>query len=378
MDTESKSQEILSGDRPVPVYVVPYADRDDEISLIGLWHVIVVRKMVILLSFLAAMLLASVYVYWAEPLYRAEVELLPPQQKDIQGLIDYRGKEGLEIEQYTPNIVYKAFLKNLKSSGLRRDFFDTHDLIDHYFADKPHTDADIDRIFDEKFNVSLQIQADKQDVSFVTVKFADSDPVLAAQWLNQFVVLANERTIQQLFSDINAVIQAEIEWVKHQLASKLKLAAQRRYDIIISLREALRVAKALGIESAGSHPVAANKEKSSIEVNTAQVPLYMRGTKALEVEIAVLESRKSDEPFIAGLRDLKEKLVFLEEISIDRNKLSAVTIAAAARIPYQAEKPSKKLIFMLAAVFGLMAGVFLLFIAEFWSKARAQSNQHAA
>jgi len=123
--------------RPVPVYVLPYADRDDEISLIDLWRVIMARKAIILLSLLVAIVLVSVYAFLAEPFYRAEAHLLPPQQQDIQGLmIDYRGKEGVEIKQYTPDLVYKAFQKNLKSKGSRREFFDAHDLIDYYLAGK--------------------------------------------------------------------------------------------------------------------------------------------------------------------------------------------------------------------------------------------------
>jgi len=103
----------------------------------------------------------------------------------------------------------------------------------------------------------------------------------------------------------------------------------------------------------------------------------MRGAKALEAEIAVLESRKSDEPFIAGLRDLQEKRIFLEGLLINRDKLSAVTIDAAARTPYRAEKPRKKLMVILAGMLGLMVGIFLVFVAEIWSKVREKSNQCA-
>jgi len=369
MDSESRLQGSSSNDRPVPVCVVPYGDRDDEISLVDMWRVFVARKVLVLLSLLVAIILASVYIFLAEPLYRAEAHLLPPQQKDIQSLmIDFRSKEELEMNRYTPDIVYKAFLKNLKSKGLRREFFDAHDLTGYYFADKPHTGADIDRIFDKKFDGNLRVQADKQDASYVVVSFGDPNPGLASQRLNQFIAFANERTVQQLLNNVNAAIWAEIERVRYQLASKLKLAAQRRHDRILGLQEALSVARALGIESSGSFSMAQDKEKAAIGINTAQIPLYMRGTKALEAEIAMLESRDSDEPFISGLRDLQEKRILLEGILIDRNKLAAVTIDTAARIPYQAEKPKGKLIFMFAAVFGVMAGIFLVFIAEFRSK----------
>ena len=371
LDMESRSLESSSDPHTIPVYIAPYKDRGDEVSLIDLWRVIARRKGIILLSFLASMVLVSAYIFFAEPSYRAAAYLLPPQQQQIQGLlIDFRGieKSGLDIERYTPELVYDAFLENLKSRGLRREFFDGGNLVTHYVNEETDTEFNVDRIFDTKFNKSFQVQVDTQNPLFVTVSLAYSDPELVTQWLNQFVDFTNERTVHQLFSDVDSTIQAEIKRVRYQLASKLKLAEQRRHDRIISLQEALRVAKALGITEAGAFPMDAGKNPAGIAVNTAQVPLYMRGTKALETEITVLESRKSDEPFIQGLRDLQERLSFLEDLLVDVDKLSAVTVDAVAKKPYRAERPRKLLLIAIAAMLGFMIGIFLVFIAEFRSR----------
>jgi len=368
---EPRPLESSSDPHPIPVYIAPYQDRSDEVSLIDLWRVIARRKGIILLSFLASMMLAAVYIFFAEPSYRAVAYLLPPQQEQIQGLlIDYRGieKAGLDIERYTPELVYNAFLENLNSRGLRREFFDRGNLVSHYVNEETDTEFNVDRIFDTKFNKTFQVQVDTQNPLFVTVSLSYSDPELVTQWLNQFVDYTNERTVHQLFSDVDSTIQAEIKRVRYQLASKLKLAEQRRHDRIISLQEALRVAKALGITEAGAFPMAASKNPAGIAVNTAQAPLYMRGTKALETEITVLESRKSDEPFIQGLRDLQERLSFLEDIRVDPDKLSAVTVDSVARIPYRAESPRKLLLIFIATALGFMIGIFLAFVAEFRSK----------
>jgi len=99
----------------------------------------------------------------------------------------------------------------------------------------------------------------------------------------------------------------------------------------------------------------------------------MRGTVALEAEIAVLESRKSDEPFISGFRDLQEQLGLLEGISIDAESLSAVTLDEVPRLPYTA-KPKKALIVLLAAVLGAIVGITGAFVAESLSRRRRQEK----
>jgi len=370
MDSESRLQGSLPNDRPVPVCVVQYADRDDEISLIDLWRVVVARKMLILLSVLGAVLLASAYLFLAEPLYRVEASLLPPQQRDIQALMINYDDIDLKLEHYTPDLVYEAFLKNLKSKGLRREYFDTHNLAAFYLSGKMNAGANMDHVFDRKFNQGFRVQTDEQGAEFVVISFLGKDPVFITQQLNQFIEFANARTVRQLINDVNARLQAEVKWNRYQLESKLKLAALGRQDRILNLREALYVARTLGIKSASSLPITAEKGKTAIQVNTSRSPLYMRGTKALEAEIDVLESRGSDEPFIGGFRSLQEKLRFLKSISINDGKLSAVRIDAAARTPYQAEESGEKTVFVLVVMFGLMVGVFLAFIAEFRSRAR--------
>ena len=351
--------------RPIPVYIAPTTGESDEISLVDLWRVIARRKAIILVSFLLSMLLAFVYLFFAEPAYKANAYLLPPPQQKIQGLLI---EEGIDVNRYTRESVYSAFLVNLKSRGMRREFFDNHELIKHYTAGEPAKDINADRVFDKLFNERLKVQVDKQNTSFMTVSFSDSDPGLAAQWLNEIIDFANKRTIHQLSSDVNAAIQSEIDQVRYQLSSKLKFSEQRRRDRIVNLGEALSIAKTLGIKDTSTFPRMADKTQAGLAVNTAQVPLYMRGADALETEIAVLKARKSDEPFIAGFRDLQERRAFLEDISIDTDALSAVTIDASAKTPYRAEKPRKLFLIFVAAALGFLISIFLVFITEFMSK----------
>ncbi|TCK18098.1 chain length determinant protein (polysaccharide antigen chain regulator) [Thiogranum longum] len=371
MDPESRSVDSRSGGQPVPVCVVPYTNSESEISLVDLWRIIAARKYLVLMSVLVAVALATVYVFVAEPSYRAEANLLPPQQQDIQALaVNINGSSDLGVERYTPELVYQAFLKNLRSKGLRREFFDANDLVMHYLNDASDKDANIDRVFDRKFNVNLQVQEDKADPSLAVVSLSDTDPQLASQWLNQLVEFADKRTVRQLVNDVNSAIRSEIDGIQRQMDSKLKLAAQRRFDRINQLREALRIAKETAATGASVSPVVPGKKQPNIVVSTGQMPLYMRGEEALKAEISVLESRKSDEPFIPALRNLQERKAFLDGALIDAGQLSSITIDMAARVPYKAEKPRKSFVFLLASVLGLMFGIFAAMISEVFNHSR--------
>jgi len=365
--------------RPMPVYLAGSQSKNDEASLADFWRLITRHKGLALLGFSATLLLAVIYLFNAEPVYKATAHLLPPQQQDFQGLlIEGSGLFDVDFdaaaEGYRSKTIFNGFLDNLGSKGLRREFFDKYKLINHYVAAEDKKNVNKDQIFDAIFNRRLQVSGSKNSTSSAIVSFSDSDPKLAAHWVNQFIDFTNKRTVLQLFNDVNSVLQAEKDQVRDKLASKLKLAEQRRLDTITTMKEALHVAGVLGLVDSSMFPKMTDKSPAGLAVNTAQVPLYMRGTEALKTEISVLESRKSDEPFIDGYRDLEERLAFLDSISIKPASLSAVTIDDPARIPYRLEKPNKKVIAFFGIIFGIIVGVIMALSAEFLSSVPRESG----
>ena len=103
--------------------------------------------------------------------------------------------------------------------------------------------------------------------------------------------------------------------------------------------------------------------------------LYYRGYRALNAEIAILLNRKSDDPFIMGLRDLQESLALLRSIKIEDEGLRAVSIDQASYPPKTRIKPNRRLIVSLGTVVGLFLGIFLVF---FVSLIQNQKEAHAA
>ena len=67
-------------------------------------------------------------------------------------------------------------------------------------------------------------------------------------------------------------------------------------------------------------------QNNQLNISKSSTPLYYRGYRALNAEINILKNRKSDDPFISGLRDLQEKLVLLTSIKIETEGQHAVTV----------------------------------------------------
>lgn len=373
---DSRHKSRLEATQPLPVYIASSPEREEAVNLGALWKIVFRHKGVIALVIILCLIAATTYLHFKKPDYRGTAYLLPPSPQSIQALnvssvgVEYRDIGDFDANKYTPERVYQAFLGNLKSLGLRRDFFDAYNLVDFYLGGKTVKNVNVELIFNERFNERLQVRIDKEDPSFVTISFLDADPESAAQRVNQYIEFANKHTVDQLYNDVSSVIHAEISRIRRQLDIKLRLAEQRRQDSILVLKEALRIAKTLGIADNSGFPKITDRGQLGLAVNTAQVPLYMRGADALETEIAVLESRKSDEAFISGFRDLQEELAFLEGISINRDSLSAVTKDSVARIPYQAVGPKKAQVIIFAAVLGVVAGLGVALVVEALSRPR--------
>jgi len=335
--------------------------REEEISPIELGRIMLRHKGMIVAGLLICLLPASLYLLIANPVFRATVYLLPPPQTSIQGLIVTI--DNLGTQKYTPEAVYTAFLEKLKSPGLRREFFTENKLVDHYLSDTPSESANLDSVFSERFNSKIHVRVDGKDPAFVSVSFSDSDSDFAARSLNQLIGLADRRTVDQLVDDVNATVKSQITAIQHQISVKRVMAETTKRDTIAKLREARSIAGALGIEDGSTFPMLAGTANTRLAINTTQLPLYMRGVKALDTEITALKSRESIDPFIDGLRELQERLALLKAVSINRDSLAAVTVDDAARPPYRPVSPRYALVILLAVVAGLMLGIVLVFIA---------------
>ena len=178
----------------------------------------------------------------------------------------------------------------------------------------------------------------------------------------------------RLVEDSKNSIANQIRDIEYTIASKRQMAKQRREDQIVRYHEAAIIADSLGIKRRVDATNIIQNTQMNVDIATATTPLYYLGFDALSIEITILKNRKSDDPFISGLRDLQEQLALLRSIKFDQEKMTAVHIDQAAYPPNSPIKPNRRLIVSLATVVGLFSGIFLAFLITFVQNQRKKHS----
>lgn len=335
--------------------------RDDEIDLVELGKALWSQKIVILAVTIVGAAIALAYALLSTPVYEAKATVLPPLLSDIAAYNAGRTESSSsqsQLKPFTTEEVYSVFTRNLKSLSLRRDFFQ-----EVYIPSLPEDalSAPRDQLWGD-FNKIVSINApEKQRPELIEVAVQLSAPNLAAAWANELIDRAAEASERDMQLNVSSELDTRIRSIERRIASLRSTAQQRREDRIAILKEALIVAKAVGMDSP---QVTAGRTSSNEELSEFidGSLTYMRGAKAIEAEMKVLEARQSDDPFIPELRSSQEQLSFLKTIEVQPDNVSVFTLDSAAEVPETPIKPKRTLIVALGLVLGGMLGIFIALV----------------
>lgn len=99
---------------------------------------------------------------------------------------------------------------------------------------------------------------------------------------------------------------------------------------------------------------------------------YMRGSDALEEEIANLQSRPSDDPFIPDLRRKQQTLELYRNLKVMEEVVSVYRQDGAVEQPVTPVKPKKVLLMVLTCFFAVILGMFAGVARGQWVRMRQQ------
>lgn len=346
---------------------------EDEISLVDIVKVLLRRKKLIFGITALVVCIGLVYAFTSKRIYEVETILLPPSYEDIQPLNVLNNGNVKNSNIIESKDVFDVFNRNIKSRKLIKTFFDKFKVLETLSVDSAQTltEKDINNYF-EDFSKAIKVNTEKKANSTkITLEGRNKEKI--GLWLDSFVAMANQETINQLIKDLQSNIDSKTKSLKINISSKRSIYKQRREDELGRLHEALQTAKNLGIldyNNTSSMP----SKNNNLSIYMQEKKIYMQGTRVLQAEITALKNRKSDDIHIVGLRDLQEQLTRLEAIKIDKNKLQTVIVDKTASVDIEPIRPKRKLIVILSLILGGLLGIFAVFILEFINNFKKQAN----
>ena len=343
---------------------------NDNINIGNLYQTLLNKKRSVLIILLASVVLSSLYAFTLPNLYRAQIYIVPPQDKFVQPL-NYFATQIAKDSQLVlkQQYIYFDFMKNAQSRQFQRKFFFENKIYDYF-------DADPEEAFDVSFNEMLRFSLESKYVSrdirqedFFNVSFLHSDANLAAKWLNDYVQMVERETSRRIVDGVNTSIENYRKKIQSAIDSHKEQAKQIRADNITRLKEALLIAEELDIIK----PSNANLTNQTIIMDNSTVsgptqitemPLYLFGTDALKTQIDILQNRVSDDPFIPNLRSLEAELNTTSLVKVNYSDVRVAEIDQKALAPTRKYSPRRSLILIVGLFFGIVVSFFYILIAH--------------
>ena len=334
-----------------------------EVDLVELMQGVWRQKLWIVLVTLPVIVLALAYVMLASPVYEAKLYIRSPTQNEIAQINYGRGPD-TGLTPLSVKDVYNLYLQSLQSEAVRDQFFRKVFLPT---LTEEQRKGSRDALY-ARFNTLLSVTAASKDLPdryVITARL--EDPQFAANWVSSYAEISAERAKDELLSGTRSEIGIMADNLEQQVRAARASASNQRADQIAQLKEALRVARSIGLEKP---PIISNTLSGEVSAGMGGTLTYMRGTKALEAEISNLESRLSDDPYIQGLREKQEKLNFLRNLKIDPALVAMYQQDGVVSLPDKPIKPRKAMIVALALVAGLVMGVCVAIGRDEWLRRR--------
>lgn len=329
----------------------------DEIDLVELVKQLWMQKWLIVGCTLLITALAAAYAFLSAPTYQATAGVMPPRLSDISGY--NLGRSEAKLTEFTVEDVYAVYKRNLLSDSLKRQFFD-----EMYLPSLPAEDSGTakDTLWD-RFNSDFNVQAPdaKNNPDYFVVKVEGKKPEVVAEWANHYVKMAAEKSEEGMRTNLLTEIGTKAQSLSRQVDALRLTAEKRRKDRIARLQEALIVADAVGYDSPQVTPGKTSSDGDFAEFMDGNL-MYMRGAKAVKAELAVLEKRTNDDPFIVELRGIENQMDFLQKIDVNPDNVSVFTFDSPALVPETPIKPNKALVIMLGALVGFVLSVLIVLI----------------
>ncbi len=355
---------------PNQLYHDPYPD--DEIDLFELAEKLFAQKWLIIVITTLATAIAVIAAFKLPVSYTTEAVLNESSPANIAAwnsnvfLIASNG-ESKDSEHLTTEEAYQLYLKYLTSPAARRYAFQKSSLANTASDNSSTPDQKMLAAQYKAFSDNLAITTGKND-NRTNIRYSSSNPEESASIINEVLLpYAQERFVKNMHENFHA----QVEITKKQIKSHIDRLESNFISYnrlrLTELKEALAQAQAAGITEL---------QTSQVNATIIDGATYLLGEKLLKSGVDAVSSRiekyrfysrpnaedSAEKPYIRGVSSRVYQLEQLEKLDPDFSTMIPAKIEQPAIVPVSPSKPNKKLIVVLGAMLGLMAGVFLALI----------------
>jgi len=293
-----------------------------------------------------------VYVANSSVRYEARAFLLPPSQSDIAEF-NYGRTKDTELNKYSVKDVYEVFLNNLQAESLKRKFFEESYLPSLSESERK---SPMDVLYADFSKTLVITRANKAGAERLVLLIRDDDPVIAKTWVERYLSQASAAAKAEMIKDVSQEADVRARNLAQKIETLREGGQQMRDDLIAQLREALSVAEAIGLKRP---PLISGALSSEVSVGMTGELTYMRGSEALSAAIKELEERKSDDPFIKGLRDLQVDYSFYKKLEVRPDEVAVYRLDGPVELPDEPLGPKSYSVLAIGVFLGVVAGLLL-------------------
>lgn len=309
----------------------------DEIDLLEFIRFVWKRKLLVLFPILISISVGCGVMKFSKRVYEARAFLLPPFSSDLSYL-----NTNLSSKSKSTTYFFKNFIAELGSEDTRLLFFNQEKLLEANNK-SDFSIVDFDKIKQLNSMITLK-KMDCYDCEKYQLVFRTSDKERLPILIKQFINAANAASVKEVVSQINQTIMQEKHKLTKRIEQKAILAEQDRLDKLIGLREALYIAKSLGIKKPGT--LSRNEP-------------YLMGSTAIQLKIDALKKSTGNSYYFSKLRELQIEHDNKKAIDLSSDTLKFYTLSGPIILSENPVAPNKKIILTISLVFGTMAGLII-------------------
>ena len=351
------------------------SEKNTEQGVVGLMDLFVIvwrNRWVGLLGGVAVLIFVFVYLFMVAPVYRVKARVSASPEHVAQKLnfiidsaivslrsnshgFNLSQENGVAASKYSAKDMLNLFSKLANSQEMRRKFLLQDNLVSG-ISTRSHSELNFKAL--EEMVGNIRVEWENQDSGIIILLDAGSTS-LAAEVVNAYARFVMASASDDIALEVNQRVSLFSDALEVNIEGERHIAKNTRQDTIVRLQDALAVARELKIENFYER----NTDLLSVDVSMG-LPLYLRGTRALESEIGILKNRKNDDPFILKLREMQESVSELRKLSIESSEISVAIVDEEALLG-ELIKPRKKIVLYLGGVLAIVMALFVIFIAEF-------------